>query len=178
MTDERQTYDLYRHFDAGGNLLYVGVSFCAVLRLSQHRKAAGWYGDIVRVEIERFPTREDVLTAERKAIAEEKPKHNIHFNGAPDVSLAGEALDLIPDAADRLYFERAHISHSILSGRIWYNLSQASDVLGISTKEVRDAIESGWLKSFTKSSGASKSYKFSAWQLLEYLELIHIEAQR
>ena len=34
--------DLYRHFDAAGNLLYVGISFSAINRFSQHKYGSEW----------------------------------------------------------------------------------------------------------------------------------------
>lgn len=68
--------DLYRHFDADGNLLYVGVSFGAVARLQQHMKASSWAEKIVRVEVQKFRTRNAALRAESVAITREKPAHN------------------------------------------------------------------------------------------------------
>jgi hypothetical protein len=68
---------LYRHFGKDGELLYVGISISAMARLGQHKDDASWFSDIRRVDIETFPTREDALTAERAAIQDENPKHNI-----------------------------------------------------------------------------------------------------
>jgi hypothetical protein len=67
---------LYRHFDSDGRLLYVGISLSAIIRLAEHR-ASPWFDDIARVEIERHPTRKAALAAERKAIRDERPLHNI-----------------------------------------------------------------------------------------------------
>ena len=68
---------LYRHYDADGGLLYVGISLCAVSRLAQHRLAAKWYSDIRRVEVEWFNNRPAAVDAEKLAIVKEKPRHNI-----------------------------------------------------------------------------------------------------
>jgi excisionase family DNA binding protein len=68
---------LYRHFDKANILLYVGVSLSALNRLAQHRVVSEWFGQIHRVEIERFSTRREALEAERNAISGEKPLHNI-----------------------------------------------------------------------------------------------------
>lgn len=67
---------LYRHFDAEGRLLYVGISLSAVFRLSQHKSVSHWVPEIARVTIENFPSREDAIKAERAAIRSEKPLHN------------------------------------------------------------------------------------------------------
>jgi predicted GIY-YIG superfamily endonuclease len=69
---------LYRHFDAKGTLLYVGMSLNPFKRLGEHRHAH-WYESIDRVEIERFETRAEAAAAEREAIRREKPLHNIAY---------------------------------------------------------------------------------------------------
>lgn len=68
---------LYRHFDASGGLLYVGISLNPVARLIQHSSGAHWFSDIVNISIEYFDTRGEAEVAERIAINSEKPKHNI-----------------------------------------------------------------------------------------------------
>jgi predicted GIY-YIG superfamily endonuclease len=73
---------MYRHFAADGALLYVGISCKPITRLKQHEHDSGWASEIVRVEIERFETRQAALDAERAAIKKEKPKHNVvHARG-------------------------------------------------------------------------------------------------
>jgi hypothetical protein len=67
---------LYRHFDGEGRLLYVGISLSAIIRLATHR-ASPWFDEIASVEIERYQTRKDALTAELAAIHNEKPLHNV-----------------------------------------------------------------------------------------------------
>jgi len=73
MTDKTA---LYRHFDANGELLYVGISLSAIQRLSQHKTASPWFKEISRVEIEWHPTRKEALAVEKLAIVTENPKHN------------------------------------------------------------------------------------------------------
>jgi hypothetical protein len=70
--------ELYRHFDKDNRLLYVGISYSALSRLMEgHRSQSHWFDDIVRVEIERYPTRKDAEKAELEAIGREKPLHNL-----------------------------------------------------------------------------------------------------
>lgn len=71
------TCDLYRHFDAEGRLLYVGISASAVQRLAAHKIKAPWASQISKVTVHHFATRPDALYAERRAIREETPLHNI-----------------------------------------------------------------------------------------------------
>lgn len=66
---------LYRHFDANGRLLYVGVSLSTVARLSQHRSSP-WFDEIATVTSQNFPTQADAYKAERSAIWRELPIYN------------------------------------------------------------------------------------------------------
>lgn len=77
---------LYRHFDAVGTLLYVGVSLSWPARTKAHAQGSRWFEQVAKVEIERFPTRALALEAERKAIQTESPRFNVvHNRGAkPD----------------------------------------------------------------------------------------------
>ena len=74
---------LYRHFDANGELLYVGISLNAVSRLAQHRQTSPWFDEIARIEIEWHPTREDACDAEITAIHTEHPRYNVIHSGMP-----------------------------------------------------------------------------------------------
>lgn len=67
---------LYRHFDAEGALLYVGISLHAVRRLEQHKTSAHWFARIRRVDVEWFDTRAMALAAEAAAIVAENPVCN------------------------------------------------------------------------------------------------------
>ncbi len=42
---------LYRHFDAAGKLLYVGVSLDTIRRTAQHAHGAQWFHEISSIEI-------------------------------------------------------------------------------------------------------------------------------
>lgn len=73
-------HSLYRHFDADGVLLYVGISINAINRLGQHKTNSEWFGKIHRVEIIKFETDDLVRNAEIYAIKTEKPLHNVTYN--------------------------------------------------------------------------------------------------
>lgn len=70
-------FHLYRHFDAAGVLLYVGVSINALTRLAAHKQHAHWFWRIAKVEVTNWKTREASLQAEKKAIQTERPLFNI-----------------------------------------------------------------------------------------------------
>lgn len=68
---------LYRHFDKDGVLLYVGISNDVRYRTDTHRKISRWFLDIAKITVTHFPSRDDALVAEKRAIKEETPKFNI-----------------------------------------------------------------------------------------------------
>lgn len=67
---------LYRHFDADGQLLYVGVSNNPPRRLWEHKRRAPWADQIANVSVKWMASREDALDAERAAIRNESPLFN------------------------------------------------------------------------------------------------------
>jgi hypothetical protein len=90
---------LYRHFDATGRLLYVGISLFAFRRLAAHERNAGWWKDVRTVTITPpYRTRAEVAAAaEIEAIRNEKPRYNQQHHPNPveppiAPAMAGEAL--------------------------------------------------------------------------------------
>lgn len=71
---------LYRHFGAGNKLLYVGISHNALHRLYNHMADSEWYPEIVRVDIEHYPSLQSALNAEKQAIKNEGPIYNKTHN--------------------------------------------------------------------------------------------------
>lgn len=76
----KETTALYRHFSSEGALLYVGISLSWPARTKAHVKGSRWFDNVARVEIERFPSRQAALDAEREAIKSEHPQFNIIHN--------------------------------------------------------------------------------------------------
>jgi predicted GIY-YIG superfamily endonuclease len=73
---------LYRHYDAGGRLLYVGISIDPNRRFRKHSYESDWFDRVTTVKIERFATHAEAVAAERVAVRDEKPEHNsIKFQG-------------------------------------------------------------------------------------------------
>jgi hypothetical protein len=68
---------LYRHYNAAGALLYVGISHSAIKRLSQHKSTAKWPYDAVRMDTQWFPSRQEAEAAEKTAIQKEQPLFNL-----------------------------------------------------------------------------------------------------
>lgn len=73
---------VYRFYDASGTLLYVGICDEPMHRWSQHIKKS-WWADVRRFRLVWFPSRDEAMEAERRAIIAGKPIHNIALNGIP-----------------------------------------------------------------------------------------------
>ena len=80
LTEDNEVTNFYRHFDADEQLLYIGVSLSGIKRLSEHSQNAHWFNSITDVTIESFTSRNEALSAEKKAIKIEKPLHNVVGN--------------------------------------------------------------------------------------------------
>lgn len=110
---------LYRHFDADGRLLYVGLSATPMLRTRTHMNGADWRDAITSVLIESHETREAAEVAERIAIQSEAPAHNKTWaKTAPHDSRAA------PEGA----FRRALLYHMAVQGTSITDLVRASGV--------------------------------------------------
>jgi predicted GIY-YIG superfamily endonuclease len=68
--------ELYRHYDKDGRLLYVGIARNSVARFWQHGKNSPWFDQVCRVATEIYPSREQAVAAERRAMALENPIYN------------------------------------------------------------------------------------------------------
>lgn len=77
--EDRECY-VYRLAAIDGTLLYVGVADDPGRRLHQHYKQKPWWREIAHVDLERFATRQEALSAERHAILTEKPRYNVVHN--------------------------------------------------------------------------------------------------
>lgn len=109
---------LYRHFDSAGRLLYVGVSTSVMRRTQEHARQAVWSGDIAEIKAEWFDSAEAAGEAERRAIREESPLHNIvHAQAGADRH----------DMADRL--RQARVSRDLTQ-------KQLADAVGVSVQAV------------------------------------------
>lgn len=68
---------VYRLFNHKNTLLYVGISWSAAARLSQHYHTKLWFTEVVTATLEWFPTLREAKIAETQAIKTECPLYNI-----------------------------------------------------------------------------------------------------
>jgi len=80
MSKTKTTHILYRMWDAKEELIYIGISRSAMVRLSQHQQTKEWAAEVHNITLEYFDSRELCKLAETKAIKSEKPKYNIVHN--------------------------------------------------------------------------------------------------
>ena len=73
---------LYRFFDEHDALLYIGLTVNLPTRLRDHQRGKAWWRAVARMTVQRYPTREAVVEAERLAIIAEKPLHNVQHNSS------------------------------------------------------------------------------------------------
>lgn len=76
----RKTY-LYRYFNADSVLLYVGITRSISKRHSAHEQHSLWFTEHTKMTVEVFPSQHEAAIAEIRAIANEKPKYNVHIGG-------------------------------------------------------------------------------------------------
>ncbi|WP_028955902.1 GIY-YIG nuclease family protein [Sulfitobacter sp. 20_GPM-1509m] len=91
---------LYRHFDADGVLLYVGISNTVFSRLNSHMNQASWAEYISRIELQWFDDRDAALRAEADAITSERPVHNKMMASTDSGAAITDLINLWPTRLD------------------------------------------------------------------------------
>lgn len=119
---------LYRHFDAQGQLLYVGISDCLSARDKQHAATAHWHGRVFKTETSWFPDRQAALIAEWEAIRDEGPAYNIRRG--PPAFLIPKAEKAAPkQLALASFFARRKGQQSVIAVKVGVSPSYISDLL-------------------------------------------------
>jgi predicted GIY-YIG superfamily endonuclease len=159
---------LYRHFNEKGDLLYVGVSLSVTYRLSQHKQSSEWFKEIARVEIEKFQTREEALDGERRAISEEKPKHN-------KMRPAVTPIKVEPLKQNEL--SRDDLMKRIVQFNPTYSLEEAGSALGVGNTTIKKWIKEkklGYIVIGYSSGrwGTSEKRRITGWQLIDFIEYL------
>ncbi|OPC84191.1 hypothetical protein B4N89_27605 [Embleya scabrispora] len=68
---------VYRFFDAGDALIYVGIATNPRRRWADHTSQSPWWGQVVTREVEWFDTRDEAESAEALTIAHDRPRWNV-----------------------------------------------------------------------------------------------------
>jgi hypothetical protein len=68
---------LYRFFDGGGSLLYVGITSRGEARFHEHARTQPWWPYVATCTVEHFADRPAAAAAELVAIRDELPMWNV-----------------------------------------------------------------------------------------------------
>jgi len=79
--DAYQPCAMYRHVDADGVLLYIGIATDPDLRREQHAATSKWFRFASRMDVDWYETRGDAEAAERSAIQADLPIFNKTHGG-------------------------------------------------------------------------------------------------
>ena len=167
---EEKPQHLYRHFDANDNLLYVGVSLSAFTRLSQHKSNSHWFDEIVRVDIQKYPNRQQVLLAEIEAIQKENPRYNLQRH-----SKVKEETNRINWHAQE---SKEDLVKRIVRYKPIYSIKDASEETLISVAKIKQAIQKGNLSAFEvgrlqrPDNKTIIKYKITGWALIDWIEQV------
>lgn len=155
---------LYRHFDAGGRLLYIGISLSPTYRLAQHRGCSAWFRDIASVTIQWFPDRPAALDAEREAIRAENPE----FNTVHKLTFFEES------AAEQAEESCATLARKVSRFGTCYRAADAAKAIGIQTAHMRLAMAAGDVPYYSNGQHTL----ISGWAVIGYLEALEAGAAR
>jgi predicted GIY-YIG superfamily endonuclease len=154
---------LYRHYDAQGELLYVGISLNALNRLAQHRDVSLWFNDIAKVTLEQFPCRKTAMDAETEAIQSENPKYNLQKRKKKPVKLE-EEKKIAPEVA------KVELIRKIVSVSPVYQLREAAHFLGMRPMDFMKLIDSGRIKTIKLPYKDEQRDYVTGFQIIEFLE--------
>lgn len=74
---EKKLFRLYRYYDSNDVLLYIGISANFAVRNSAHSNSSFWFAECAKVTFEKYENQTELVAAEKLAIENEKPLHNI-----------------------------------------------------------------------------------------------------
>lgn len=83
---------LYRFYAADDTLLYVGLTINPGRRFGEHRQTKPWWDQIKHITLEQYDDYPTLVTAERLAIAIQRPRYNVALNDGPPARIDEEAL--------------------------------------------------------------------------------------
>lgn len=80
---EARPHFVYELIAADDSRLYVGCSAFPGQRIGQH-SVKDWFGDVARIEADRYPTQREALDEERARIEKYQPSHNSVYTDRHD----------------------------------------------------------------------------------------------
>ena len=80
INESGDTTSVYKYFDKGGILLYVGITGAGVLRQRQHNQSKEWWKFVSRQLVEHFKSRSTAHKREVALIQQFNPPFNKQYN--------------------------------------------------------------------------------------------------
>lgn len=68
---------VYKHFDADGEVIYVGQSCNPMVRTARHQGSAEWFPQVRNIEIMSFASKGEACRVEAELIKDLKPRFNV-----------------------------------------------------------------------------------------------------
>jgi predicted GIY-YIG superfamily endonuclease len=93
-------HTLYRFYDVDGRLLYIGRTMNPSARFKQHKADKDWWPEVAEIKMRQFESSHDLDIAERLAIRQESPAHNVVFN-KPAATKASEKMGMSTNSVDK-----------------------------------------------------------------------------
>jgi hypothetical protein len=121
------------------------------------------------VEIENFSTRDEVLSAERRAITEENPRHNLRR--------PKEERKRAEKAKKNIEESKSELIRRLVVYKPMYTLQEAAAAISINIKLIKKAVACGKLNHILIDTGAKEPKCYiSGWQLMDYIESLQCKA--
>ena len=98
---------VYKCYSEDRRLLYVGITWQALHRQSEHRVSSSWSREVHTIEVEHFDSREESLARERHLIQTLRPENN--------------RLGALPALEEDEWTVRELAAHFALSVTFFYN---------------------------------------------------------
>jgi excinuclease UvrABC nuclease subunit len=104
---------VYRLFDSGDEVIYVGTSHDPTARIRSHYTRKPWAAEIARYELDWLPNRDEAEREERRLVKQTKPRYNVvHTDEHRIRSVAHMAPYVRERMAARIQEETAARGHS------------------------------------------------------------------
>ncbi|MET8265924.1 hypothetical protein ABZU92_18250 [Micromonospora arida] len=96
MTSPESPTCLYRFYDDGGALLYVGITSSPNARMAAHAREKAWWPEVDadRTTIQWLTNRPEAERAEVEAIRDESPRYNVADNPAERSAMVARAREV------------------------------------------------------------------------------------
>ncbi|WP_284576666.1 GIY-YIG nuclease family protein [Streptomyces sp. 2P-4] len=138
--DPNRRTALYRLTDAGGRLLYIGITTDPDARFKKHEGTAPWWPLVTKRALEWHPSRPEAERAELLAIGTEEPLYNRAGSGTPE-TLAKDFPVGREVSVSALRLRLADVVHASIQGATTYITNGGRPIAAFVPLHVAEAAE-------------------------------------